>query len=90
MKRNWREDELIQRWTLFADEPALLSNKAGHTRLGFAVMVRFFSEEGCFPRYKGEVPAEVLRFVGEQVGSGPEAWLLYDWSDGPVKYGVIA
>ena len=88
MKRSWREDELIERWTLLPDELALLSNRAGHTRLGFAVMVRFFAEEERFPRDKGEVPAEVLRFVGEQVGvgSGPEAWLRYDWSGRSVKY----
>lgn len=90
MKRSWTEEELVGRWTLFPDELALLSNKTGHTRIGFAVMTRFFAEEGRFPREKHEVPAEVLRFVGERVGTGPEAgpegWLRYDWSGRAIKY----
>lgn len=90
MKRGWTEEELVGRWTLFPDELALLSNKAGHTRLGFAVMLRFFVGEGRFPRDKHEVPADVLRFVGEQVGSGPDAgpegWLRYDWGGRAIKY----
>ncbi|CAA9458204.1 MAG: hypothetical protein AVDCRST_MAG02-1686 [uncultured Rubrobacteraceae bacterium] len=90
MKRNWAEEKLIERWTLFPDELALVGAKAGHTRPAFAVMTRFFAEEGRFPRDKREVPAEVLRFVAEQVGPGPEAglegWLRYDWSGRSVKY----
>ena len=73
MKRNWTEEELVGRWTLFPEELALAGAKTGHTRLGFAVMLRFFAGEGRFPRDKHEVPVEVLRFVGEQVGEPAEA-----------------
>lgn len=80
----------MERWTLFPDELALVAGRTGYTRLGFAVVLRFFAGEGRFPRDKHEVPAEVLRFVGEQVGTGPEAgpegWLRYDWGGGSVKY----
>ncbi len=90
MKRGWTQEELVERWTLFPDELALVGAKTGHTRLGFAVMLRFFAEEGRFPRDKHEVPADVLRFVGEQVGTapeaGPEGWLRYDWSGRAIKY----
>lgn len=86
MKRRWIEEELVERWTLFPDELALLSNKTGHTRLGFAVMLKFFAGEGRFPRDKHEVPAEVLRFVGEQVGVPAEGWLRYDWGGRSIKY----
>ena len=88
MKRNWTEGELVGRWTLFPDELALVGSKTGHTRLGFAVMVRFFAGEGRFPRDKHEVPAQVLRFVGEQVGesAGTEGWLRYDWGGRAIKY----
>ncbi|MDQ3637625.1 MAG: DUF4158 domain-containing protein [Actinomycetota bacterium] len=73
MKRSWTEEELVERWTLFPDELALIGNKTGRARLGFAVMLRFFAGEGRFPRDKHEVPVGVLRFVGEQVGAGPDA-----------------
>lgn len=90
LKRNWTEEELVGRWTLFPDELALAGAKTGHTRLGFAVMLRFFAGEGRFPHDKHEVPVEVLRFVGEQVGepaeAGPEGWLRYDWSGRSIKY----
>lgn len=90
MKRNWTEEELVERWTFFPDELALVEAKAEHTRLGFAVMIRFFAGEGRFPRDKGEVPIEVLRFVGEQVGdgeaAGPEGWLRYDFSGRTITY----
>lgn len=61
MKRSWTEEELVEQWTLFPDELALVGAKTGHTRLGFAVMLRYFAGEGRFPRDKHEVPAEVLR-----------------------------
>lgn len=89
MKRNWTEEELVGRWTLFPDELALVGAKTGHTRLGFAVILKFFAGEGRFPRDKH---AQVLRFVGEQVAepaspeTGPEGWLRYDWSGRSVKY----
>ena len=88
MKRNWTEEELVERWTLFPDELALVGAKTGHTRIGFAVMLRFFAVEGRFPRDKHEVPAQVLRFVGEQVGgpAGTEGWMRYDWLGRSVKY----
>ena len=86
MKQSWTEEELVGRWTLFPDELALVGAKTGHTRLGFSVMLRFFAGEGRFPRDKHEVPAEVLRFVGEQVGEAAEGWLRYDWGGRSIKY----
>lgn len=90
MKRRWTEEELVERWTLFPDELALVGAKTGHTRFGFAVMLRFFAGEGRFPIDKHEVPADVLRFIGEQVGAGPETgpegWMRYDWDGRSIKY----
>lgn len=86
LKRSWSEEELVERWTLFPDELALLANKSGPTRLGFAVMLRFFAGEGHFPYDKHDIPAEVLRYVGEQVGIEAEGWLRYDWSGRTIKY----
>lgn len=34
-------DELVEHWTLFKDEQALVSGKRGATRLGFAVLLKF-------------------------------------------------
>ncbi|MBZ4318776.1 hypothetical protein [Streptomyces huiliensis] len=35
-------DELVERWTLLKDEQALVSGKRGATRLGFAVLLKFY------------------------------------------------
>lgn len=88
MKRAWTREELVERWTLPPDELVLLKGRASHTRLGFAVMLRFFADEGRFPRDKHEVPAEVLRYVGEQLGTGagPADWMHYEWGGRSIKY----
>src|SRR6266571_6686004 len=39
MKQFWHPDELARDWTLSRDEHALLANKTGATRLGFAVLL---------------------------------------------------
>ena len=40
MKRQWEQEELIEHWTLHIEERALLGNKTGATRLGFAVLLK--------------------------------------------------
>jgi hypothetical protein len=42
MKRDSSADELVAQWTLLPNELALLGNKTGATRLGFAVLLKFF------------------------------------------------
>ncbi len=41
MKREWTDLEFAD-WTLLPSEAALLANKTGPTRLGFAVLLKFF------------------------------------------------
>ena len=86
MKRRWTEEELIERWTLMPNELPLLSNKSGHTRLGFAVLLRFFAGEGRFPRSKGEVAGVVVAHLAKQVGVAAEGYTRYDWRGRAIKY----
>jgi len=41
MRQRWEAEELVEFWTLEADELALVANKSGTTRLGFAVLLRY-------------------------------------------------
>lgn len=50
MKRQWTADDLAEHWTLSPDERALLANRAPATRLGFALLLKYFQHEGRFPR----------------------------------------
>jgi hypothetical protein len=48
--REWEREDLIHCWTLVDDDWVLVANKSGATRLGFAVLSKFFELEGRFPR----------------------------------------
>jgi hypothetical protein len=55
VKQEWEPDELIAHWTLVEDDWRLLGNKTGVTRLGFAVILKYFEMEGRFPAYPEEI-----------------------------------
>lgn len=86
MKRQWENEELIEYWMLSAWDLAQLGNKTSATRLGFAVLLKFFQREGRFPSFKNEVPGVVISFVATQVGVAPEAYLQYDWQGRSIEY----
>ena len=44
MRAEWEADELIGTWTLTGGDWDLIANKAGVTRLGFAVMLKLIVE----------------------------------------------
>jgi hypothetical protein len=71
-------DELVEHFTLLADETALLRNKAGATRLGFALMLKFFVRAGRFPAGRSEFGDEVVQFVFGQVGVPASELGYYD------------
>src|SRR5258707_4005844 len=70
---------------LSAWDVAELGNKTGATRLGFAVLLKFFQRQARFPTYKNDVPGVVITFVATQVGVAPEAYLQYDWQGRTIK-----
>lgn len=69
MKRNWELDELIEHFTLMPQEMRLVGNKAGETRLGFSVILKYFQHEGRFPNHRIEVPNTVVEFIAKQIES---------------------
>ena len=56
MRREWEPEDLIACWTLLDGDRPLIANKRGPTRLGFALMLKFFELEARFPRHAGEIP----------------------------------
>jgi len=68
MQAEWDPDELIGAWTLLEGDWDLIANKAGVTRLGFAVMLKFLRDRGPVPRLSRGGPARsdsVPGIVGE-------------------------
>jgi TnpA family transposase len=86
MKRAWHPDELVEHWTILPGEHKLIGNKYGPTRLGFAVLLKFFQHEGRFPRQPSEVPRCIVEYIAQQVDVGPETWEQYDWHGRSIEY----
>jgi TnpA family transposase len=79
MKRNWTTEELVDSWTLMPNELEVIGNKTGPTRLGFAVLLKFFQIEARFPQAKNEIPRVVVAYVAKQVSVEADEYLRYDW-----------
>ena len=63
MKRSVELDELVEYWALLEDEQGLVVGKRGATRLGFALLLKFYVRHGRFPRGRGEFGDEVIAWV---------------------------
>jgi hypothetical protein len=86
VQREWESEELIASWTLVDDDWRLVGNKSGTTRLGFALLLKFFEIDARFPRHAGEVPPAAMAYVAGQVRVPAEAFTAYDWSGRTLKY----
>jgi hypothetical protein len=85
MKHEWTDLEFAD-WTLLPSEAALLANKTGPTRLGFAVLLKFFQYAARFPLSMQEVPTTAIAYIARQVGVPAEEFSRYDWEGRAVKY----
>jgi hypothetical protein len=63
VKQHWDDQALVEHWSLNDDERSLLDNRTETSRLGFAVLLKFFQLEGRFPRSRREVPAAGVRYL---------------------------
>ncbi|MFS0635990.1 Tn3 family transposase [Mesobacillus foraminis] len=86
MKRNWELDELIDHFILMPDEQELIQLKRGNTKLGFAVMFKFFQYEARFPHTKGEIPKTVIEYIAKQLEMNPDIFSEYDWNGRTITY----
>lgn len=85
-RKEWSPAELLHFFTLTEEELALVGNKSGPTRLGFAALLKFFQYAGRFPLFKNEIPPVVLQHLTPQVEVEWEEYLRYDWRGRSVKY----
>jgi hypothetical protein len=67
VRQEWEPEDLLDAWTLVEGDWDLVANKVGATRLGFALLLRFFELEARFPRDRGELLAAAVRYVADQV-----------------------
>lgn len=86
MQREWEPEDLVAAWTLLDDDWALVANKTGHSRLGFALLLKFFEAEARFPRHAGELPSAAVDYVAAQVKVGADQLAKYAWSGRTIEY----
>jgi TnpA family transposase len=79
-------DELVGHWTLLDDEQQLVAGKRGPTRLGFAVLLKFYAGAGRFPRGRAELDDNAVAFVARQVGVPASDLGFYEWAGSTVEY----
>lgn len=79
-------DELVEHWTVLEDERELVAGKRGATRLGFALLLKFFTRHGRFPRGGVDLPGEVVAFVAKQVQVEPSDLATYEWTGRTIEY----
>lgn len=78
MARDLGLDEVVDHFTLVGDEVDQLRNKAGATRLGFALALKFLLWRGRFPRGRHELADDAVDHVARQVGVAAGEFGVYD------------
>jgi TnpA family transposase len=86
MKRTVELHTLIEQWTLLPHELVWLSNKIRETRLGFAIGLKYFQQEHCFPETTDDIPSEVVSHIAQQVEVDPVEFENYDWGSRAARY----
>ena len=69
MKQQWAPQELIDHWTLTAEEMALVRNisQTDYNQCGYALMFKCFQREGKFPQRKQDIPPVVAEQIAQQL-----------------------
>jgi hypothetical protein len=86
MKRVWTTDELVDHWTLGPADLSLLANKTGATRLGFALLLKYFQLDGRFPQHPRDVPLAAIVHVARQLDLPAEVYLQYRSEGRTIEY----
>jgi len=79
-------DELIEFWTLLDEDREMLVGKRGANALGFALLLKHYSQLGRFPRGRSDLSETVVEFVARQVGVDASVLGFYEWSGRTIEY----
>ncbi|MDQ6600984.1 DUF4158 domain-containing protein [Bacillus salipaludis] len=68
------------------DEQELIQLKRGNSKIGFAVMFKFFQYEARFPHTKSKIPKTVVDYIAKQLVVNPDTFSEYDWAGRTITY----
>lgn len=86
MRQHVTPQELMESFTIAPSERELLGTKSGASRLGCAVLLKYFQCEGRFPTSWHDVPREVIRHLAQSFGVSPDAYRHYDLDERLARY----
>ena len=79
-------DDLVEHWTVLDDERTLVAGKRGATRLGFALLLKFYTRHGRFPAADSDLPDAVVEFVARQVQVTAGEFGSYEWAGRSIEH----
>lgn len=79
MKKEWTIDEEIEAFILSDREMAFVTTKYRATRIGFAVMLKYFQMEHQFPVEKNDIPPDMPLFIAKQLQLSPDAFTTFQF-----------
>lgn len=79
-------DQRVAHRTLLDDERKLIAGKRGPTRLGFALILKFYARAGRFPRGRSEFDDDAVAFAARQVGVPASDLGFYEPSGRTAEY----
>jgi len=85
VKNNWNKEELEDFFSFSSEEIKFLVNKNEATRLGFAILFKFFQNESRFPKYASEVPKTIIAYISNILAIDSQLFLEYDWNGRTIK-----
>ena len=86
MKKYWDSEELIEFFTFTKKELEILKNKSDETKLGFAILFKFFQYNGRFPTHKKEISKDIIKFISKQLKIKAVTFNSYNWKSRTIKY----
>jgi TnpA family transposase len=86
MHQHVTPQELADHFTLLPAEHALVVNRSGPNRLGFAILLKYFQWEGRFPLTPQEIPSTVVAHLAESLGVAMDRLIRYDIDGRMARY----
>jgi len=83
---NYTFEKLIEQYTLSPNELQLIYKKSSNNRLGFAILFKYFQNEGRFPENKKNISDKILEYISKQLKIESSEFAKYDWSKRNITY----
>ena len=86
MRTDWEPAKLLGAWPLVEGDWKLIANKTGVTRLGFALLPKFYETEGRFPAHPEKVPTVAVDYMSSLVKVDPALFATYSRRSRTIEY----